>query len=254
MTLFTCIIFAQKPTPKTCNYSEINSILLNGFADDFVYKGKLKSLRIERFQLVENFGEFVKGDITNSKYYEFNELEALTKEISTVKIEANEALKIKEFQSQSTINYRFENVNLVTIINVKYDSNFYEKYEFHLNESCAIKYYDLYENEKFKEKVKFSYKKDTTDINYYYSNGKLSYNLKWIRSKNKKLLKAFSDNVDFNSTYSYDKNGNVIKVISKDGTETYKYLKCDSLGNWLERQIFKNNKPFLYEIREVNLY
>lgn len=178
----------------------------------------------------------------------------MTKEITTINFEANEALKMKEFQSQRTINYTFENVNLVTIVNVKYDSNFSEKYEFNLNESCSIKYYDLYENEKFIEKAKFSYKKDTTDINYYHSNGKLSYHLKWIRNKNKKLLKAISDNVDFNSTFSYDKNGNVIKVISKDGTETFKYYKYDSLGNWLERQIFKNNKPFLYEIREVNLY
>lgn len=252
--VFTSIIFAQRPKPSTCIYSEVNSILLPGFPDDLVHNGKLKSLRIVRFQLVEKFGELEKGDIANTHYYEFNELEALTKQISTFKIKADDVLNMKESESQSTIYYTFEDLNSATIVNVKYDNKFSEKFALYTNELCKIKYYDLYENEKFIEKVKYSYKKDTTDIYHYLSNGELSFHLSRVHNKNKKLLKAFSDNNDFKSTFSYDNKGNVIKVVSKNEIETYKYLKFDSYGNWLERQIFQNNKPLLYEIRDLVLY
>jgi len=65
-----------------------------------------------------------------------------------------------------------------------------------------------------------------------------------------RLAKVF-ENGELIGDYTYNDKGDLIEKIYLRDKETFQYTKYDSLGNWLKKIMFHNDKPFVITEREI---
>lgn len=83
---------------------------------------------------------------------------------------------------------------------------------------------------------------------------------KYIRSskqiyKNGQIILTLGTNdTDTAAVYSYNDKGDLLEKKSFFNIEIYKYLKYDSIGNWIKREHYLNNELWEVETREFEYY
>jgi hypothetical protein len=89
------------------------------------------------------------------------------------------------------------------------------------------------------------------------ANGKITsqYKIEWSDAGRELYTESIYNGDTTTTKKEYNEKGEAIShSISNDIDFTFKYLKHDDQGNWLERVIYSKNKAIVYQVREIEYY
>jgi YD repeat-containing protein len=195
--------------------------------------GKVKSVVTSYYEAEEKFRDIEKGELEYSIEQEFNDDGNI--------VEGNSYNKEGELTSKSKFKYD-DDGNLI-------EETIYDK-EGELTYKWEYEYDDdgnLIESNRYNKEGELNFK-----LKFKYDDGNL------IEEKQYNEEGELTDKWEF----KYDDDGNQIKVKHTDyssdtketTTSTYKYEEYDKKGNWTKRVLYRDDKPYQIQEREIEYY
>ena len=199
--------------------------------------GEVKSIYTTSFEAIEKFGEIEKGDKRWQKSYESDN--------KSIYNDNGNRIEDNKYDKDGELTNKWKG---------KYDVN---------ENLIEGKYYDEDGELSFKWKFKYDDNGNLIESNGYDKDGELTSKYKSKYDVNGNLIESIRYDEDgelrIKLKFKYDDNGNQIeeKNYDEDGELENKYIyeyKFDDKENWIQKTIFKDDKPTFIIEREIKYY
>ena len=273
---------SQESAGRTTSYKEYNSLEIEGL------KGKVKSVKSISYQAIERFGEVSKSDeiyggggaipvyaayIDPCFFAEYNEDGNLIKQIyyndegSTSSVQTNTWIgnsRVERYWYESEEEL-YESTKIVMKDGKPIDFEHFDKYfPFSVDyrdvvfDGLNMISYKVYVDNVLENTFEQKYVGNLlTEEIAKDANGKVTsqYKIEWSDAGRELYTESIYNGDTTTTKKEYNEKGEAIShSISNDIDFTFKYLKHDDQGNWLERVIYSKYKAIVYQVREIEYY